>query len=147
MEATVSWNTKLTFTGNTRGHETVMDTSLKNGGLNRGPTPKELVLEAMCGCAGMDVISILEKKHHLPLTLAIHASAELTNTTPAIFASVKIAYKALGEIPGADLIRAVELSMTKYCGVTAMIAKACPVTYEIFLNEDKIGNGLAKFEV
>lgn len=147
METIVAWNTKLTFTGNARGHETVMDTTLKNGGLNRGPSPKEILLESMCACAGIDVIAILEKGHQLPLTLEMKATAEQTKTTPAIFAFVNIQYKASGNTPSDDLLKAVELSMTKYCGVTAMITKTCPVTYEVFLNGEKIGEGVAKFNV
>lgn len=147
MEALVSWNTKLTFTGVARGHETVMDTTLKNGGLNRGPSPKEVLLESMCACAGIDVIAILEKSKHLPLTLEMKAAAEQTKTTPAVFAFVNIQYKASGSTPSSELLKAVELSMTKYCGVTAMITKICPVTYEVFLNGDKIGEGEAKFNI
>lgn len=145
MEVSVSWNTKLTFIGTARGHETVMDTPLKNGGLNLGPTPKEILLEAMCACAGIDVIAILEKNKHLPLTLEMNASAEQSKTTPAVFESVIIQYKSSGDIAATELIKAVELSMTKYCGVTAMITKVCPVSYEIFLNGEWIGEGKAKF--
>jgi len=146
MEATVSWNTKLTFTGNARGHETIMDTTLKNGGLNRGPTPKEILLESMSACAGIDVVAILDKSKHLPLTLDIHATAETRKTGPSVFEFVKMTYKASGDTPAPDLLKAVELSMTKYCGVTAMITKVCPVTYEVFLNGEKIGDGQAKFQ-
>ncbi len=146
MEATVSWNTKLTFTGNAHGHETVMDTSLKNGGLNRGPTPKEILLESMCACAGMDVIAILDKSKHSPLTLDIHATAETMKTGPSVFEFVKMSYKGSGDTPAAEFLKAVEFSMTKYCGVTAMITKVCPVTYEVFLNGVKIGDGQAKFQ-
>lgn len=147
MEALVSWNTKLTFTGNSRGRETVMDTTLANGGLNRGPSPKEIVLQAMCACAGIDVIAILEKSKHLPLTLDMSAKAEQTKTTPAVFEFVHIEYKASGDTPEKDLVRAVELSMTKYCGVTAMITKVCPVTYEVFLNGNRVGEGKANFSI
>lgn len=146
MEASVSWNTKLTFTGNARGHETVMDTTLKNGGLNRGPSPKEILLESMCACAGIDVIAILEKKNLLPLTLDMSASAETKKTGPSVFEFVHLGFKASGNTPASELIHAVELSMTKYCGVTAMITKVCPVTYEIFLNGEKVGEGQAKFQ-
>jgi putative redox protein len=147
MDAIVSWNTKLTFTGNSRGLETVMDTTFANGGLNRGPSPKEIVLQAMCACAGIDVIAILEKSKHLPLTLDMSANAEQTKTTPAVFEFVHIVFKATGDTSEKDLLKAVELSMTKYCGVTAMITKVCPVTYDVFLNGNKVSEGIAKFNI
>lgn len=147
METTVNWNTKLTFTGNARGHETVMDTTFNNGGLNRGPSPKEILLESMCACAGIDVIAILEKSNQLPLTLEMKATAEQTKTTPAVFEFVHIKFVGMGSTPAKDFIKAVELSMTKYCGVTAMITKVCPVSYEVVLNDEKISEGRAKFSI
>ena len=43
------------------------------------------------------------------------------------------------------LIDAVEKSQTLYCGVSAMIAKACPITYRVLLNGAQIHEGCARF--
>ena len=40
--------------------------------------------------------------------------------------------------------KAVELSMTRYCRVSAMISKAVTIYYHIFLNENKLINGQTK---
>lgn len=145
MEANVKWNTKLSFTGHVRGHETLMDTTLANGGLNRGPSPKEMLLNAISACAGMDVVSILEKNKKNLLTLDIHAMAELTKTTPSYFSIINLSFKLAGELEKESAIKACEASMTKYCGVSYMLSKVCPIHYEVLLNGESIFTGESKF--
>ena len=146
MEALVKWNTKLSFTGHVRGHETQMDTSLANGSLNRGPSPKEMLLNAISACAGMDVASILEKKNKdALLALDILAKAEMTKTTPSYFAVINLTFKLTGEVDKDSAIKACEASMTKYCGVSYMLGKACPIFYEVLLNGTSIFTGESKF--
>lgn len=145
MEAVVKWNTKLSFTGHVRDHVTQMDTTLANGSLNRGPNPKEMLLNAISACAGMDVASILEKNNHGLLTLDIHAKAELTKTTPSYFSIINLTFKLSGEVDSATAIKACEASMTKYCGVSYMLSKACPIHYEVLLNGEKVFSGESKF--
>lgn len=146
MEADVKWNSKLSFTGYVRGHETQMDTTLANGSLNRGPSPKEMLLNAISACAGMDVASILEKKsNHALLTLDIHAKAEMTKTTPSYFSVINLTFKLSGEVDKSSAIKACEASMTKYCGVSYMLSKSCPIYYEVILNNENIFKGESKF--
>lgn len=145
MEAVVKWNTKLSFTGHVRGHETIMDTTLANGSLNRGPSPKEMLLNAISACAGMDVVSILEKNKKNLLSLDIHAKADMTKTTPSYFSIINLTFKLSGELEKESAIKACEASMTKYCGVSYMLSKACPIHYEVLLNGESIFTGESKF--
>lgn len=145
MESNVRWNSKLSFTGVVRGHETEMDTTLANGSLNRGPSPKELLLNAISGCAGMDIVALLEKNHQPLLGLSINAKAEMTNTTPSYFANIKLIYSLTGEIKKEAAIKACEASMLKYCGVSYMLSKVCPITYDVLLNGELIFSGESKF--
>ena len=147
MEANVHWNAKYHFTGNVRGHETSIDTTLANGSFNRGPNPKELLLDSISACAGMDIISILEASKEYILTLDINAKAEMTKTTPSYFANIKLAYKISGDVKKESAIKACTLSMTKYCGVSFMLSKVCPITYDVFLNGEKIFSGFSKFDI
>lgn len=145
MEANVKWNTLLSFTGHVRGHETQMDTTLANGSLNRGPNPKEMLLNAISACAGMDIASILEKNNKNLLTLDIHAKADMTKTTPSYFSIINMTFKLTGEVEKESAIKACEASMTKYCGVSYMLSKACPIHYEVLLNGESIFTGESKF--
>ena len=147
MEANVKWNSKLSFTGNVRGLESHMDVPFEKGGTNRGPNPKEMLLNSISACAGMDVASILEGHKEDLLTLDINAKAELTKTTPSYFSSVHLIFKLSGGLKSDSAIKACTASMTKYCGVSFMLTKACPVSYEVQLNGIKVFEGISKFEI
>lgn len=147
MEANIKWNSKLSFTGVVRGHETQLDTTLANGSLNRGPSPKEMLLNSVSACAGMDITYFLEKNNEKLLTLDINAKAELTKTTPAYFSSVNLIFKLAGDLSKDSAIKACEDSMTKYCGVSFMLSKVCPVHYDVELNGEKVFSAESKFNL
>ncbi|MBC7538856.1 MAG: OsmC family protein [Bacteriovorax sp.] len=147
MEANVTWNSKLNFTGTVRGHETSLDVPFELGGLNRGPNPKEMLLNSISACAGMDIVSILEGHKEDLLTLDIKTTAELTNTTPSYFTSINLIFKMIGGLKKESAIKACTASMTKYCGVSYMLSKACPITYEVILNEESVFTGESKFDL
>ena len=146
MEANVKWISKLSFTGNVRDHITNLDTTFANGGLNRGPNPKEMLLNSLCACAGMDIASILEGHKEDLLTLDINAKAELTKTTPSYFSSLNLIFKLSGGLKKESAIKACEASMTKYCGVSYMLSKVCSINYEVQLNGENVFTGLSKFD-
>jgi putative redox protein len=147
MESNVKWNSKLSFTGFVRGHETQMDVPFASGGSNRGPNPKELLLNSIGGCAGMDVASILEGHKEDLLTLDINTTAELTKTTPSYFSFIKVIFKLSGGLSKDSAIKACTASMTKYCGVSYMLGKACPISYEVVLNGESVFTGESKFSI
>jgi putative redox protein len=50
---------------------------------------------------------------------------------------IHLRYRFKGRnLPLEKLQRAVALSLDKYCGVSAMLAKAAPITFEIVLEEE-----------
>ena len=57
----VRWNEGMEFTSEVDGHEIIIDAKEEFGGKNAGPRPKPLILTALGGCTGMDVVSILKK--------------------------------------------------------------------------------------
>ena len=96
--------------------------------------PKKLLLASLCGCSGMDVVDIL-KKMKVPFTkIEITAEAEQTEEHPKVFKFIKMVYRADVAAEYIDqLKRAASLSHDKYCGISAMLAKHCSITYEIEL--------------
>lgn len=115
--------------------------------LDHAPTPKEGVLNAMCACSGMDVVSIAEKMHIKLTGLHMEAEAQKSKTLPSYFSQVHIKYFLTGDQEPEKFIKAVVFSMTKYCGVSYMISKVCPITYEVHLNDKLIYEDQAKFEL
>lgn len=141
-----SWKNGHAFNGEARGLKFTMDAPGEVS-QNHGPSPKELVLGGICGCTGIDVVSILEKMRARLTRLDVTASAEKTaGDHPVVFASVHLTFDIEADSITTDkVLRAVTLSQTKYCGVTAMIAKGCPVTYDVRLNGAMVGSGRAEF--
>lgn len=100
-----------------------------------GPTPKELLLVALAGCTGMDVASILEKMKEPVRSLRVTAEGDQTDEHPRVFKFFHIVYEVEGEGLSPDkVMRAVTLSQERYCGVSHMLKKAAPVTFEVRVN-------------
>jgi putative redox protein len=136
----------LGFKATIRGHEFVMDTKKESGGQDEGPSPKEVLLASICACSGIDVASILQKMRVNLVSCDISAESDTTEGYPSVFDEIKLKFRIVGpDIKHDQATKAVALSMTKYCGVSAMVAGVSPITYEIFLNEKSIGTGRADF--
>lgn len=146
MKATVCWRGQLGFDTVIRHHGFIQDANQASGGADQGATPKELVLAAICACTGMDVVAVLKKDKDLLKQLSVTAEAETTKAHPRVFQEVMVHFEAEGTgLPADKLLAAVEKSQTLYCGVSAMIAKCCPIRYDVKLNGELIGSGEAIF--
>lgn len=144
MNVTCTWNEKLKFTTTARQHVFPMDAKTPVGS-DEAATPKELLLAAIGGCTAMDVVSLFRKARVDPESFRVDVHADVNAGHPATFKSVKIDYHVTGALPPETVLDAVKKSMTLYCGVNAMIAKACPVTYDVHLNGAVVGSGEADF--
>jgi putative redox protein len=124
----------MSFSATQDGHDIILDLPASLGGTDTGAKPKTLLLTALGGCTAMDVVSILKKMQVNFLGLRIHCSADLTENHPKVFNSIHIKYEFQGdELPTDKLEKAVSLSLEKYCGVSAMLAKACQISHEIVI--------------
>ena len=126
------WKGNMLFDAIVSGHHVMMDAVPAVGGEDKGARPKELMLSALAGCTGMDVVSIL-KKMRVPFTgLSIRVEAEMTEDHPKHYNKMHVIYEFTGNDLQLDqLQKAVELSQEKYCGVSFVYKKAMEVTYEI----------------
>jgi len=121
----------ITFAAKTdSNHWVMMDGPSEFGGSNAGTRPKELLLVALGGCTGSDVVSILRKKR-IPLEgLEIHLDATSRDEHPQVYTDIHLEYVFYGkDIPRADVERAIELSTTKYCSVSAMLKASVNITH------------------
>lgn len=136
MSATIIWKEKAAFVGKSEsGHEVRMDTVVEKGGDNSGPSPMELMLLALGGCTGMDVVAFLKKRRVEPHGLEIEIEAERAKEHPKVYTKATILYKIKGpEIKESDVRWAVELSQNKYCSVTAMLAKTARIDFRWKIN-------------
>lgn len=129
----------ITFIGKTdSNHWITMDGSEKFGGSDASIRPKELLLLALGGCTGSDVVSILQKKQVNLDDFEINIETEVSEGYPQVFTKLHLEYVFYGkDINIKDVERAIELSQTKYCGVTAMLKKAIEMTHSYKIINEK----------
>ena len=127
----------ITFAGKTdSNHWITMDGPEEFGGSNAGVRPKELLLLALAGCTASDVVAILTKKRAPLDDFEINIKADISDEHPQVFTKIDLEYVFYGkDLNVKDIERAIELSQTKYCAVTAMLEKAVEIrhTYRIIL--------------
>jgi putative redox protein len=120
-------------------HAITIDGAEKIGGANKGPRPMELVVKGLCGCAAMDIISILTKQKQQIEHATIHARASRTEDVPAVFKHIHLTFAFEGDTLKPQLLRrAVSLSMDKYCSVSKMLSATVEITYSLELNSVKL---------
>jgi putative redox protein len=131
------WTEKSQFkSDNPSGYEfTMFDKSQDNGDVV-GFAPKALMLSSLAGCSGLDVVSLLEKMRAEVANFKIEVTAELTDEHPKFYNKVKVDYHFTdSELQPEKIQKAVNLSVTKYCGVMEMFRQFADVEIEIFLHE------------
>lgn len=145
MKTVLTWTGNMTMEAAAEGHSVPMDAKKPIGG-GSAQTPKELVAAGLGGCTAMDVLALM-KKHKQPLeTFTLDVDIETSSGgSPVVFTKAVLTFKAEGAVDPARLLEAVELSQTKYCGVSAMLAKAFPISYVVVLNGQEVGRGVAAF--
>lgn len=135
MEAKVTWNQKMSFTGIAEsGFPVPLDARVEEGGDGNGFKPMELIVVGLAGCTAMDVISILAKKRQEVSKFEVSVSASRADEHPRVFTGATILYKITGQnIDPAAVERAIQLSAEKYCPAQSMLGKAFPIQtkYEI----------------
>ncbi len=146
MKIKTVWTSKMLFTAAVDDLFVAMDAKAPIGE-GTAVTPKQMLVAAICGCTGMDVVALL-KKYQQPLTsFVIEAEASVTNDGhPIVFKEVQIIFKLEGDLVKEKVLEAVTLSQTKYCSVSAMLSKSFPINYSVQLNSITIGAGSAHFE-
>lgn len=132
MELTVKWKGKMSFSGVTpSGHDIIMDAAEEIGGENTGARPTELLLHAVAGCTGMDIMSILKKMRIEPTSFQMEMSGERAEDHPKRFTAITIHYALEGDLPEEKVIRAIQLSKDKYCSVSHSLNTTITASYSI----------------
>lgn len=123
------------------GKTIIMDAPQRAGGEENRPIPKPLILTALSGCTGMDVVALLRKATITIHDLSINVTGELNKQAPIQYTSIHIQYifKAAANTLE-TVLNAVNDSQEKYCGVSCMLKKVIPITWEIDFNGVAIFN-------
>lgn len=129
MDVTLNLKNKMAFTAVANsGFQQSMDADESVGGENSAGRPMEFIAMGLAGCTAMDVISILRKKKQVISDFQIKLHAENAKEHPKVFIDAVIEYIVTGEnIDESAVLRAIELSVEKYCPAQAMLSKAFPM--------------------
>jgi len=138
-EIETQWMGKMQFNALINGHTIVMDAPPRSGGEENGPIPKPFVLAALSGCTGMDIVALLRKSNQAVDDFSMTVTGELSKQPPIEYIAMHIVYNFKGkESVKNSVLDAVTDSQEKYCGVSNMLKKALPVTWEINFNNVQI---------
>lgn len=124
IQAKVTWTEGLQFVGSggTSGATVLLGGGPQHGGPGMGVRPVEALLISLAGCTGMDVISILRKKRQRVTSFHVNVRGLQEEEHPHRFIRVELEYVVRGEdVSEKAVARSIELSLTKYCSVTASL--------------------------
>jgi putative redox protein len=117
-EAVAVWKSGMAF-DITAGSGATM---VSDGDAKVGMSPMEMVLAALVGCAGADVIDILRKKRQEVSRLEIRVIGERSESHPRVYTEIQLTFIVTGHGLDREAVRrAIELSEDKYCSVSAML--------------------------
>lgn len=102
-----------------------------------GFSPKALLLTSLAGCSGIDVVGILEKMRVPFADLKIEVEAAQTQEHPKVFRDIHMNYIIKTAEENRDKVKkAVDLSLDRYCGVSAMLKKNSKIGYTITIQSE-----------
>jgi putative redox protein len=124
---TTVWHKDHEFTSSLDHNTIKIDGSRKNGF-----GPKALLLAGLAGCSGIDIVDILKKMRVKFSGFSIEVKAAQTEDFPKVYKDIYIAYKIKTGSGNEEKVRkAIELSLEKYCGVSAMLQKNSPIHFTL----------------
>lgn len=96
----------------------------------------QLLLISLAGCTGMDIFSILQKKHLKLDDMQVRVRGIRSSDYPKIWTDIHITYLIwANNVQPRDAEQAIRLSEEKYCSVGLMLGKAAKITSEYHLLE------------
>ncbi len=137
MKALIKQVEGLSLVGKSDSNHWVPLDSVKTfGGAEAGNKPMEMVLIALGGCSAMDVLSILKKMREDVRDFDIELEAERASDHPAVFTKIHLKYVVTGkDLKEENINKAIDLSMNKYCSVSAMLKDSVDITWDFSLQE------------
>jgi len=122
------------------GHSIKMDSSPESGGENFGVRPMQVLLMGLAGCSAIDVIAILKKQRQEVKDYKMVVNGEREKgKEPSLWQDIDVEFHLYGEIDEDKAAKAVELSMGKYCSVSATLQKAgANIQWKVFVHDAEI---------
>jgi putative redox protein len=102
-----------------------------------GCKPSDLLMIALAGCTGVDVVEILKKQRQAFSSLEMNVTGEQDDKPPWTFRKIHIEFVLKGkDLNPTAVQRAVELAAEKYCSVGATLGEMVELTRTIRIEAD-----------
>jgi len=120
-------------------HTVRMDSSPESGGQNFGVRPMQMLLMGIGGCSAIDVLAILKKQRQEVKDYKMVINGEREHgKEPSLWNKVDLEFHLYGDIDKDKAAKAVELSLTKYCSVSATLEKAgAKINWKVFVHPEQ----------
>jgi putative redox protein len=119
MKTSTKWKHQHVFESSQESHTITID-----GNRKEGISPKALLLSGLAGCSGIDVVDILSKMRVSFSDFSVEVETEQTTEDPKVFKDIYITYSIRTDgVNEQKVKKAIDLSLEKYCGVSAMLKK------------------------
>jgi putative redox protein len=118
------------------GNQLQTDIAVESGGRGQGFRPMQALLAALIGCSEVDIVSILKKqKQEVTAFRGTVEGKREEGKEPSLWTEINMHIVLEGNIESAKAVRAVELSMEKYCSVAETLRRAgAVITYTLEVN-------------
>ncbi|MDH7486560.1 MAG: OsmC family protein [Anaerolineae bacterium] len=136
-EVRVRWTEKMQFVGtDSTKHSVVMSAQDAENGT--GVKPSDMLLLALGGCSGVDVVGILARQRQELTGLEMRISGEQSDEGwPRPFRKIHIQYILKGKgLTEKTVERAIQLSQEKYCSVGSTIEGVAEITYSYEIHNE-----------
>ena len=146
LSAVARWSDgKRQFVGQSgTGHAIVMDTSPEDGGSDTGMRPMELLLVGQAGCTGLDVVYVLQKMRKDVTGVEVAVEGHRRDQHPKFYVALDVTYRVRGRgLTVSDVQKAIRLSETQYCSVSATLAKTAEIRTRFELTDEVTGQTVA----
>ncbi|MBZ0205052.1 MAG: OsmC family protein [Flavobacteriales bacterium] len=138
-EVEAVWMGKMQFNALVGGHTVTMDAPVRAGGEDLGPIPKPFMLSALAGCTGMDVVALLRRAGIEMERFDVGVSGEISKAPPIAYTNIHVTYNIHGDATHAEeALKMVQRSQNELCGVSSMLKKVVPVTWEVLYNGQQV---------
>ena len=116
---------------NENGSTVIIDANPSIGGKGLGFRPMELLAGSLAGCASIDVISILKKQRIELASYTIDIVAKRSEGVPSPFENIQLNFEFDDSVDLEKAKKAIDLSLEKYCSVSASLKDEITITYSI----------------
>lgn len=136
-EVRVRWTEKMQFVGtDSTKHSVVMSAQDADNGT--GVKPSDMLLLALGGCSGVDVVGILARQRQELTGLELRISGEQDDEGwPRPFRKIHVEYILKGKgLTEKSVARAIQLSHETYCSVGSTIEGVAEITYSYKIHNE-----------